>query len=175
MAFVVSGTAPKSDLFRPALHLFTGLRLMSTLHKTGVLLGMAFLLGLAACREPASQPEPAPPTAYAPGDSIQVAGVLVDTRCFHLDREANRHDDHVRPEGRIAACARACAGQGIPVALLEDGAPQGRVWFLGGYPSQLYAGYMAGTVRVEGEVRSKGVILPSKVEYKDGDTWKRIL
>ncbi len=52
---------------------------------------------------------------------------------------------------------------------------QGQVWFLGGYPSQLYADYMAGTVRVEGEIRSTGVILPSKVEYKGGNTWKRIL
>ena len=61
------------------------------------------------------------------------------------------------------------------MALLEGGDPEGRVWILGGYPSQLYADYMAGTVRVEGEVRSQGVILPSKVEYKNGNTWTRIL
>ncbi len=150
---------------------------MIALRKTSVLLGAVLLLALAACKEPASEPEPAPApeTAYAPGDSIQIAGMLVDTNCFHLDKDANRYNDHIRPEGRVAVCARVCARQGFPVALLVDGQPQGQVWFLGGYPSQLYADYMAATVRVEGEIRSKGVILPSKVEYKDGETWKRIL
>ena len=50
---------------------------------------------------------------------------------------------------------------GIPVAVLEGGAPEGRLWILGGYPSQLYAEYMAGTVRVEGEVRSQSVLIPA--------------
>ena len=148
---------------------------MIHLRKTRVLLSVVFVLGLGACTQKASEPEPAAQTIYAPGDSIQVAGRLVDTRCFHLDKEANIHNDHTRPEGQVPACAQACARQGIPVALLEDGDLQGRVWILGGYPSQLYAEYMAGTVRVEGEVRSQGVILPSKVEYKNGDTWTRIL
>ena len=148
---------------------------MMDLRKAHVLLGVVFMLGLAACTQTTSEPEPAAQTTYAPGDSIQVAGRLIDTRCFHLDKEVNIHNDHNRPEGQVPACAQACARQGIPVALLENGDLQGRVWILGGYPSQLYAEYMAGTVCVVGEVRSQGVILPSKVEYKNGETWTRIL
>ena len=149
---------------------------MYMLRKTRVLLGVVLLMGLAAaCDRPASESDPVAPHTYALGDSIRVTGLLVDTRCFLLDKEANRNNDHNRPEGRVPACAQACARQGIPVAVLEGGDPEGLVWILGGYPSQIYADYMAGTVRVDGEFRSQGIIIPRTVAYKNGDTWTRIL
>ena len=144
--------------------------------KTKLLLGVIGLMGLAAaCHRPMSEPDPVVQRTYAPGDSISITGLLVDTRCFLLDKEANRSKDHNRPEGRVPACAQACARQGIPVAVLERGAPEGTVWILGGYPSQIYADYIAGTVRVEGEFRGQGLIIPRTVVYKNGDTWTRIL
>lgn len=146
---------------------------MVTHRTTALLLGL-LVLALAACNRPAADAEPVAQATYAPGDSIRVGGVLIDTRCFHLDKEINRHNDHIRPEGQVAACAQACARLGFPGALLENGAVDGKVWILGGYPAQIYTDYMAQTVRVEGEVRSEGVIVPSKVEYKNGEVWTRI-
>ena len=75
----------------------------------------------------------------------------------------------------MPACVQVCACQGIPVAVLAGGAPEGAVWILGGCPSPLYADYMAGTVCVEGEFRSLGIIIPRTVVYKNGDTWTHIL
>jgi hypothetical protein len=40
---------------------------------------------------------------------------------------------------------------------------------------QLFADYMAETVRVRGKVRSDGVVMPDRVEVRDGDGWTFIL
>ncbi|MCH8961265.1 MAG: hypothetical protein IH820_08055, partial [Bacteroidetes bacterium] len=83
-------------------------------------MGVVLLMGLAAaCDRSALEPDPVAQRTYALGDSISITGLLVDTRCFLLDKEANRNNDHNRPEGRVPACAQACARQGIPVAVLE--------------------------------------------------------
>ena len=142
--------------------------------------GLVFLIGLllvlaSACAEPDSRDDTEAPT-YALGDSITVTGVLIDTRCFHLDKATNHAVDHNRPEpeGHVLGCARACALQGFPVGVLEGGASDGKVWILS-FTSQVFADYMAQTVRVNGEFRSDGIIVPLQVEMQTSDGWTRIM
>ncbi len=143
--------------------------------KPGVLLCLALLLGLAAaCNRPAPETPANARPAYAQGDTVEVTGVLVDTRCFHLDKAANRADDHLRPEGRVPGCGAACARQGIPVAVLEGGQPDGYVWVLSFSP-QVFADYMGKTVRVRGDFRADGIMVPLRVEMQTGDTWTVIM
>ncbi len=112
---------------------------------------------------------------YAQGDTIQVAGILLDTRCFAANRQ-NYGMDHPHPvptsqEG--AACARYCALQGFPVGLATEGR-DGPVWMLLSTPPVL-ADYMAQYVRIRGVVRSKGVLIPERIEMKSGDEWKFVM
>ncbi len=138
------------------------------------LLGGALLLGLAACNrpEPAESNTSARPT-YAQGDTVEVSGVLVDTRCFALDK-ANTGNDHTRPEGRVPGCGAACARQGIPVAVLEEGRPEGYVWVLA-FPPQALAEYVGETVRVRGDYRAEGILEPLRVEMQAAGGWTVIL
>ncbi len=74
----------------------------------------------------------------------------------------------------MKACAEACANMGFPAAVLVDGKPNGDVWVLVTVPAVL-ADYMAEHVRVAGMVRSEGVLIPTRVEYQDGDNWLTIM
>ncbi len=121
-------------------------------------------------------PETTPEKTYAPGDSLEVVGLLVDTNCFSRDR-ANIGLDHPHPvpEGQMGpACARFCARQGFPVAILTGGDPDGKVWILLAN-GQVLADYMAGTVRARGLVRSDGILIPERIELKTDDGWTFIL
>ncbi len=97
----------------------------------------------------------------------------MDTRCLSLD-PANAGVDHIRPEGKVPGCARACANAGFPVAVLVGGRPEADVWVLVTAPA-IFADYMAAPVRVRGIVRSQGVLIPHRVEYRDGDKWLTIM
>lgn len=90
-----------------------------------------------------------------------VTGELVDTYCYSSGGASGEgHKD----------CAQKCAASGIPVAVLSDG----KAITLAANPIPL-APYMAQTVRVTGEVnKDSGVIVPDKVEVKDGDNWKEV-
>ncbi len=108
------------------------------------------------------------------GDTLTVVGTLVDTRCFAID-ERNVANDHILPEGDVTGCGTACAMQGIPVAVLEGGEPSGKPWILVSYPSQIFAEYVATTVRVIGQYGADGIIVPISVDTKTDDGWARIL
>jgi len=131
---------------------------------------------LSACTQSVSDEQTTATKTYALGDSIMVSGVLVDSRCFYLDKPTNRNVDHIRPEpeGRVPGCGKACALQGFPVAVLEGGDLEGMVWILS-FPSQVFADYMAQTVRVYGEFRSEGIVIPNRVEMQTSDGWLRIM
>lgn len=146
---------------------------------TRLLVFAVLLLGFAAACQKAT-PDPdgaeeaaAPARSYEQGDSLRVSGVLIDTRCFALD-PSNLTNDHTRPEGEVPNCARACAQQGFPVAVLEDGDPDGYVWVLS-FPPQVFADYMAATVRVDGVFRSEGILIPHRVAMESGDGWTVIM
>ncbi|MFQ5569938.1 MAG: hypothetical protein ACE5G0_09700 [Rhodothermales bacterium] len=143
----------------------------SAMRRAGVAGSLCLLLIIASACNP---PETTEGRTHAPGDSISVTGVLVDSRCFYLDKANNANVDHNRPEGRVPGCAKACAMQGFPVAVLEGGDVEGMVWILS-FPSQVFADYMAQTVRVQGEFRSEGIIIPHRVETQTGDGWTRIM
>ncbi len=147
------------------------------MHRTLLSLALLVLLGTgAACREAAPEAptsDDAPTRTYRQGDSLRVSGVLIDTRCFALDK-ANLTDDHTRPEGQVPGCAGACARQGFPVAILEGGKPDGYVWVLS-FPPQVFADYMGRTVRVDGVFRSQGILIPHRVEMRSGDGWTVIM
>lgn len=85
-----------------------------------------------------------------------------------------RRVDQVRPEGFVKACAQACANMGFPAAVLKNGDPDDEVWVLIAVPAFL-ANYMAETVRVRGVVRSAGILIPERVEIRDGDEWLTIM
>ncbi len=129
-----------------------------------------FLVLAAACARGGADTRNDQPAA---GDTLSVSGTLVDTRCLVLD-PANAGVDHIRPEGRVPDCARACANAGFPVAVLVGGVRDGDVWVLVTAPA-IFADYMAAAVRVRGTVRSAGVLVPHRVEHRDGDQWLTIL
>lgn len=107
--------------------------------------------------------------SYARGDTINVSGLLVDTRCFAANRQniGMDHPDPVPTSQTGAACARYCALQGFPVGVATGGA-DGPVWILLSSP-QVLADYMEQTVRVRGVVRSDGVLIPERVEMQTAD------
>ena len=91
----------------------------------------------------------------------QVQGELIDTYCYTAGGAMGEgHKD----------CGEKCAKSGIPVGVLADG----KAWTLATNPKPL-AQYMAQTIRVTGEAnKDTGVIIPDKVEVKDGDQWKDV-
>jgi len=111
---------------------------------------------------------------YAPGDTLAFQGKLIDTHCYNLDQQ-NIGDDHTLPEsGFREDCAAYCANLGYPVAVLIDGKPGNKVWILR-FSAQVFADYMAETVRVEGNFISDGLVQPSKVEMKTDEGWIQII
>lgn len=111
---------------------------------------------------------------YAIGDTLTVIGTLIDTKCFALDKR-NITDDHILADGDVPGCGTACAMQGIPVAVLEGGTASGTPWILVSYPSQIFADYIATTVRVLGQYGAEGIIVPIHVDTKTDAGWARIL
>ena len=91
-----------------------------------------------------------------------VEGELVDTHCYS--------DGGATGEDHGAKCGKGCAKSGIPVAVLVDG----KAWTLATNPAPL-ADAVGKTVRVTGEQNAQSqVVVPDKVEVKDGDQWKEI-
>ncbi|PIQ59935.1 MAG: hypothetical protein COV99_12575 [Bacteroidetes bacterium CG12_big_fil_rev_8_21_14_0_65_60_17] len=142
----------------------------------GFTLGCA-LLGLflfTGCQSGGQTSDDKAAPVYEEGQSLTMEGTLIDTRCYPLNKDVNRGLDHERPEGFVKACATACANQGFPVAILRGGETDGEVWVLMTVPAVL-ADYMAEEIRVQGTVRSTGVLIPERVEtFSDGE-WLTVL
>jgi hypothetical protein len=91
-----------------------------------------------------------------------VEGELVDTHCYAGGGATGA--DHG------AKCGKQCAKSGIPVAVLIDG----KAWTLATNPAAL-ADDVGKTVRVTGAQNTEAqVVVPDKVEVKDGDNWKEV-
>lgn len=134
------------------------------------LLPIVLLLGILLGGCSREQPGKPPPQ---PGETVTFTGTLIDTHCY-ADDHANIANDHERPQGHVRGCASLCARQGYPVGVLIDDDSDGDVWVLVTAPPVL-ADYMAQTVRVTGEVRSAGVLIPQRVELKHGNEWTFVL
>lgn len=129
-------------------------------------LTILFIATLAAgCSRETAEPRP--------GDVVTVSDTLIDTHCYASDH-ANLKMDHDRPEGHVPGCGAICAREGFPVGLLIDGVRDAQVWVLVTSPPVL-ADYMSRTVRIRGEVRSKGVLIPQRIELENQDGWTYIL
>jgi len=111
---------------------------------------------------------------YTQGDTLEFRGTLIDTHCYNLDQD-NIGDDHTLPEsGFREDCAAYCANLGYPVGVLVGGEKGNKVWILR-FSAQVFADYMAETVRVKGNFISNGLVQPSTVEMKTEDGWVQII
>src|SRR5947207_10461044 len=94
-------------------------------------------------------------------DAKTVEGELVDTYCYSKGSAMG--------EGH-AGCGKKCAASGIPVAVIVDK----KTWTLATNPKPL-ADSMGKTVRVTGmQNADTQMLIPDKVEVKDGDNWKEV-
>ena len=99
-------------------------------------------------------------------EAVTVTGTLVDTKCYGMDN-ANTGNDH----GAATGCGAACAGMGIPVALLEGGQAGGTAHVLLISATAL-AEHMAKEARVTGMPTFQSGLAASKVEVKnDAGEW----
>lgn len=102
-------------------------------------------------------------TALVYAADVTITGELVDTKCFSkLGAKGEAH----------ASCAVTCAKSGIPVAVMDDSTKKLHVLAT---PAPALSAYMSKTVKVTGELNdATGIIVPSSVEVKEGDTWKKV-
>ncbi len=104
-------------------------------------------------------------------DKITVEGKLIDSKCYGMNH-ANAGNDHAGADGStMPSCGAACAKMGLPVAVLEGGKMDGKVYLVIG-PASGYADYMAKDVKFEGEQAYAGAIIPSKLWVKEEGKWK---
>ncbi len=106
------------------------------------------------------------------GRTVTVVGTLIDTKCYGMNH-ANTGNDHMTPKGKMPNCAQACARQGIPVGLLENGKRDGRVYLLV-TPSLALADHMAKEVKVTGKQPFEGSLIPEKIWVKTDRGWKEL-
>lgn len=113
-------------------------------------------------------------TNHTAGDTLNFQGILIDTHCYELNQQ-NIGDNHTLPQsGFREDCAAYCANLGYPVGVLVGGEPGNKVWIMR-FSSQIFADFMAETVRVEGRFVSGGLVEPIKIEMKTENGWIQII
>lgn len=128
---------------------------------------LTLLFFLAACGD--ERGYTASPTAsqsgstpsYAQGDTITVTGALFNVIC---SQQADAAPD--------CDVEKSMEGFAVGVRAEQNG---DAVWILYGQPTMIFADYMKQTVRIQGQVLSKGVLIPQRVELKSVDDWITIL
>ena len=103
---------------------------------------------------------------YEKGSIVTITGRLISPICFG-DEDPKNHDDSLE-------CAVTNTRAGAPVAVLEEGHSPHAAWILLTVP-QIFQDYMGQTIRVTGGVTSKGVLTPTRVEWKKEDGWVFIM
>ena len=92
-----------------------------------------------------------------------VEGTLVDTKCYiAYGAKTNDHGD-------MKGCGTACAKGGNPVGVLTA---EGKYVTLA-VAAPAVADHVGHTVRATGDLK-EGVLLPKKLEMKEGNAWKEI-
>ena len=108
------------------------------------------------------------------GESVTVTGTLVDTKCYGEMPEANKGNDHlVMKDGQqmqMPNCATACANMGIPAALLTEAG----ILLTIVAPAAQLADHMEKQTRITGRLAADGVLLPDKIEVRDGRRWQEV-
>lgn len=115
---------------------------------------------------------------YVRGDTLTITGQLIDSHCYALDKENTGHNHNLPESGYREDCAEYCALQGYPVGvLIKDEQDQNteEMWVIM-TAAQIFADYMTQTVRVQGTVRTDGILDPLQVELKTGpNEWTTIM
>lgn len=92
-----------------------------------------------------------------------VEGTLVDAKCYvAFGAKTNDHGD-------MKGCGAACAKGGNPVGILTA---EGKYYILA-VAAPAVADHVGHTVRATGDLK-EGVLLPKKLEMKEGNAWKEI-
>ena len=102
-----------------------------------------------------------------PVESITVAGVLIDTWCYTQNDESGRAPWPPRVD---TLCSSRSVELGYPVAVVVDSKT---VWVLSESP-KIFAKFLNDSVRVSGDIRSEGVLIPRTFERKSEEAWQRI-
>ncbi len=97
------------------------------------------------------------------GQNISITGKLINTLCYGGD-EQDESDE----------CAIENTKKGLPIAVFENGKQVSESWILLINP-QIFSDYMNEIVRVDGEVRGKGVLMPIRVEIETEKGWMFIM
>ncbi len=95
-----------------------------------------------------------------------IEGILVDTDCYFASPALHKGNDH----GQVKRCGTLCAKMGKPVGLLTA---EGKFSLLVVASSRL-ADHIGQTLRATGTIRNRVLLLPTKLEFKEGETWKEI-
>lgn len=102
-----------------------------------------------------------------PVESITVTGILVDTWCY--SKEPTRREGYSRPSVDTACTAKSMK-LGYPVAVVSD---SGNVWVLSENP-RILAKSLNDSVRVTGDIRSEGVLIPRTFDRWRDPSWENI-
>lgn len=126
---------------------------------------LVVLLFVAGCDAP--REGPADNMRTAPVESISASGILVDTWCYSRNDETRSRSWPPRVD---TACSNQSMRLGYPVAVVVD---IDSVWVLSESP-RIFAKFLNDSVRVSGDIRSEGVLIPRTFERRVQDTWQTI-
>jgi hypothetical protein len=124
------------------------------------ILAAAFVLFLGCQTQPDAHETTDAPASPAAFDTVTVTGTLIDATC---------HTRDVPP----SECEGQYVAQGYPVGLRPP-SDDDLVWILVMVP-QAVGDYLTSTARVTGVVRSKGVLVPHRMEVKNGQVWTSVM
>ena len=121
----------------------------------------------------ASACNPCSPYNAVGGSTLQISGVLIDSRCYAFDNN-NITNAHMMLGGaNVPNCASACAKMGIPVAVLEGGIKGGSLYTISA-PASVFAAYMGMETRMVGKEISQGIVFPASIEVKTDSGWQKV-
>ncbi len=103
-----------------------------------------------------------------PVETISISGTLFDSFCYSKLSEDERAAIPVRVD---AECAERSMKQGFPLIVVVD---TSEVWLLSENP-RILRDALNDSVRVSGDVRSQGVLIPRKVSGKIDGAWSVII
>lgn len=101
-------------------------------------------------------------------ESISISGTLVDSWCYPRLTKAERTSDTLRID---ESCAEYSLKNGFPLVVVVDTAER---WILSESPKLLHKAFNR-RVRVTGDIRSQGVLIPRKVSARIGGAWTTLL
>lgn len=103
-----------------------------------------------------------------PVETISISGTLVDSFCYSQLSQSERAEIPMRVDPE---CAERSMKQGFPLIVVVD---TSEVWLLSENP-RLLRDALGDSVRVSGDIRSEGVLIPRSVFGKIDGSWSVII